>query len=132
MKKLFATFVLFISLTSFSHEGHDKAPGTLSAPHGGQLKGTSQLYVELVSDTNGFKIYTIDHELQAIPLKDVKIEVALKLPKQKQSEKISLNLSESFAEGKVNVKGAHRYIIDLKVTYKGKTESLSFNVESQE
>jgi len=123
---------LTIGTAAFAHEGHDKTPGAVTAPHGGQLKGTSQLYVELVSDASGFKLYTVDHELKTIPVKDVKIEGSVKLPKQKQSEKLALNTSESFLETKVDAKGSHRYSVDLKVTYKGKTEGVSFNVEPQE
>lgn len=133
MKSLLTTLAtLVIGFAAFAHEGHDKTPGTLTAPHGGQLKGTSQLYVELVSDSTGFKLYTVDHELKTIPVKDVKIEGTAKLPKQKQSEKLALNTSESFLETKVDAKGSHRYTVDLKVTYKGKTENVSFNVEPQE
>ncbi len=133
MKSLITTIAtLVIGLSTFAHEGHDKTPGALTAPHGGQLKGTSQLYVELVSDSSGFKIYTVDHELKTIPVKEVKIEGTAKLPKQKQSEKLALSTSESFLETKVDAKGSHRYTVDLKVTYKGKTESISFNVEPQE
>jgi len=127
-----ALATVIIGLSSLAHEGHDKTPGTIAAPHGGQLKGTSQLYVELVSDPTGFKLYTVDHDLKTIPIKDVKIEGAMKLPKQKQSEKLTLNSSESFLETKVDAKGSHRYTVDLKVTYKGKTEGISFNVEPQE
>lgn len=133
MKSLITTLAtLFIAMSAFAHEGHDKTPGALTAPHGGQLKGTSQLYVELVSDTTGFKLYTVDHDLKTIPIKNVKFEGSTKLPKQKQSEKLVLNSSESFLEAKVDAKGSHRYTVDLKVTYKGKTEGLSFNVEPQE
>lgn len=133
MKSLITTIAtLAIGLFILAHEGHDKVPGTLTAPHGGQIKGTSQLYIELVSDSSGFKLYTADHDLKTIPVKDVKIEGTAKLPKQKQSEKLALNISESFFETKVDAKGSHRYTVDLKVTYKGKTESVSFNVEPQE
>ncbi len=133
MKLLIAALTAFaLSLTAYSHEGHDKTPGMLTAPHGGQLKGTSQLYVELVSDSGGFKLYTVDHDLKALPIQEVKIEGTAKLPKQKQSQKLVLTLSESFMEAKVDAKGSHRYIVELKVTYKGKTESVSFNVEPQE
>ena len=124
--------ILLTGLSTFSHEGHDKTPGALTAPHGGQIKGTSQLYVELVSDASGFKLYTVDHDLKAIPVKDVKIDGSVKFPKKKQSDKLALNVSESFLESKVNAKGSHRYTVDLKVTYKGKTEGVSFNVEPQE
>ena len=133
MKSIIITIVTVVyCLTTFAHEGHDKTPGTLAAPHGGQIKGTTQLYVELVSDSAGIKLYTFDHDLKTIPIKDVKIEGATKLPKQKKSIKIELNTSESYLESKIDSKGSHRYILDLKVTYKGKTETVSFNVEPQE
>ncbi len=121
-----------ITATVGAHEGHDKTPGALSAPHGGQLKGTSQIYVELVADPSGFKLYTVDHDLKPISVKDVKIEGSLKMPKQKQAEKINFVQAESFFEAKVNSKGTHRYNVDLKTTYKGKNESVSFTVEPQE
>lgn len=133
MKSLITIIAILVTgLSVLAHEGHDKTPGAITAPHGGQLKGTSQYYVELISDSSGFKLYTMDHDLKAIPIKDVKIEGSMRLPKKNQSQKLSLNTSESFLETKVDAKGSHRYIVDLKVTYKGKTESLSFNVEPQE
>lgn len=122
---------LFVGLAVYAHEGHLKAPGTLAAPHGGQVKGTSQLYIELVSDSAGFKIYVLDHDFKSIPAKDVKIEGTAQVPKQKKSEKLTLNPSESFLEAKFDAKGSHRYTVDLKISHKGKTESLSFNVEPQ-
>lgn len=133
MKALMTTLaIIFIGLTVHAHEGHDKAPGALTAPHGGHLKGTSQLYVELVSDSAGIKLYTVDHDLKPVAMSDVKIEGALKRPKQKQAEKLVFNTAESFLETKVDAKGSHRYTVDLKVTYKGQTESVSFIVEPQE
>ncbi len=133
MKSIITTLAtLVFGFSVMAHEGHNKTPGALSAPHGGQIKGTSQLYLELVSDSAGFKLYTLDHDLKTIPLKDVKIEASSKLPKQKQSDKLALAASETFFETKVDAKGSHRYIVELKITYKGKTESLSFNVEPQE
>jgi len=133
MKSIITIIItLTIALTAISHEGHDKTPGSLTAPHGGQLKGTSLLYLELVSDSTGFKIYTVDHDLKMIPVKDVKIEGVVKWPKQKKSEKLTLSASESFLESKVDAKGSHRYTVELKVIYKGKTENVSFNIEPQE
>ena len=46
--------------------------------------------------------------------------------------KLKLFLNRNFLESKVDAKGSHRYTVDLKVTYKGKTENVSFNVEPQE
>jgi hypothetical protein len=124
-----ALLTLSLSFTAAAHEGHDKVPGTLTAPHGGKIKGTSQLYIELVSDTSGFKIYTLDHDLKSVAPCDVKIEGSTTIPKQKKSEKITLISSADFLETKFDAKGSHRYSVDLKVTFKGKTENVSFNVE---
>lgn len=126
------TTTLLTGLPAMAHEGHDKTPGAITAPHGGQLKGTSQLYVELVSDSTGFKLYIIDHDLKTISPKDVKIEGLTQLPKEKKTNQLVLNSSESYFESKVDAKGSHRYRTDLKVTYKGKTETVSFNVEPQD
>lgn len=133
MKTIITLLTSFaIALQLFAHEGHDKTPGSITALHGGKLKGTSQLYIELVSDSNGFKIYTTDHDLKTIAIKEVKIDGTVKLPKQKKVDKVIFNKSESFFEAIVDSKGSHRYTVDLKVYYKGKTESVSFNVEPQE
>lgn len=132
MKNIYKIFCMcMIGFQAFAHEGHDKTPGAVAAPHGGQLKGTSQLYVELVPSTNGVKLYAVDHEMKSIAIKDVKIEGTVSLPKKK-AEKLALKASESYLEAKVDAKGAHRYTLDLQVGYKGKTETVSFNVEPQE
>lgn len=127
-----ALLSFLIGLSIQAHEGHDKTPGSMTAPHGGQLKGTSQLYVELVSDSNGFKLYVVDHELKQIPIKDVKIEGTTKLPKLVKTDKLNFKSSDSYLEAKVDAKGSHRYTADLKITYKGKTDNISFNVEPQD
>ena len=127
-----AIATLLIGFLALAHEGHDKTPGAITAPHGGQLKGTSHLYIELVSDSMGFKVYTVDHDLKTIPVKEVKVEGTAKIPKQKKSETLTFISSESFLESKFDSKGSHRYTVDLKITYKGKTESVSFNVEPLE
>lgn len=112
-----------------AHEGHGQMPGAVSAPHGGQVKGTDNLYLELVSGTNGFTIYVTDHDMKMIALKDVKIEGTLKLPRQSQVQRLTfVEKGQGFATT-VQVKGTHRYTVDLKVTHAGKTEQVSFNVE---
>jgi hypothetical protein len=146
MKKSFAFVTSFVMLLTMSltlttalitldpaiaHEGHNMAPQGLSAPHGGQLKGTSQLYLELVADTSGFTLYTVDHTLQSIPIKNVKITGVLKLPKQKQTKKLNLLPSDNSLTAKVDTQGLYRYIAEFKVNYQGKTETVSFNVEPE-
>lgn len=123
---------LIISFSAASHEGHNKIPGNISAPHGGLIKGTAQLYLELVSDSSGFKVYATDHDLKPVSIKDIKLEASVKFPKQKKSEKLVITTSDNYWESKVDAKGSHRYTTELKVIYQGKTENVSFNVEPQE
>lgn len=126
---IFATLIPFSTL---AHEGHNMTPGSINAPHGGQIKGTKDLYIELVSNTAGFKIYPFDHDLKSVPLKDVQFEIFGKLPKQNKADKLIFKTFESYLEAQYDAKGSHRYIVDIKIAYKGKNEKVSFNVESQE
>lgn len=131
MRKLLTVFIgcLLTSVLSFAHEGHNKTPGSLAAPHGGKVKGTSELYIELVSDAEGFKIYLFDHDMKAIPSKDLKIDATIQFPKKSKSETIKLTQADDFYGAKVDSKGAHRYTLELKIGFAGKTEKLSFTVE---
>lgn len=132
MENFFPFIFLFFSVEAFSHEGHNKTPGSLAAPHGGQIKGTSQLYLEVVPEASAVKIYPFDHDMKPVPLNEIKIDATMKLPKQKKSEKVIMNSSETFFEAKIDSKGSHRYNLDLKIDYKQKSEKISFNVEPQE
>lgn len=114
-----------------SHEGHDKTPGAMSAPHGGQLKESNQVHLELVSDSQGFKIYPLDHDMKSLPLKDIALEATIKFPKKTKADPIKLQTAESYFSAQVDAKGAHRYTIEVKATYNKKTEKLSFIVEPQ-
>ncbi len=123
--------VSFAFLKGFAHEGHDKMPGALSAPHGGQVKGTDHLYIELISDAEGIKLYPLTHEMKPIPLDQLKLEGTFRLPKGKKSDTLVLKKGSDYFEAKVQAKGSHRYQVDLKVTFMKATDSLSFNVEPQ-
>ncbi len=126
------SITLLITTTTYSHEGHNKTPGSISAPHGGKIKGTSQLYIELVSDSNGIKLYPMDHDLKSISPKEIKIKGTITFPKNKNKIPLSINPLELYFESKVDSKGSHRYTVELNIIYKGKTENINFNVEPQE
>ena len=134
MKKLVVSLgILILSLpgTVFAHEGHDKTPGVGSAPHGVGIKGTEQLYIELVNETGGIKIYPLTHDLAAVPLKDVSLEATATFPKKPKAEPVVFTQAEDHFLAKVDGKGAYRYSLDLTVTYKGKKEKMKFQVEPQ-
>lgn len=132
MKKIFMISALIFSFgITHAHEGHDKTPGALAAPHGGMIKGVDHIHLELVSDSTGVKIYPLDHDMKAIPLADVKIEAKMSIPRKSKSEPVKFSAEDDHFIAKINAKGAHRYDLDVTVTHGGKVEKLKFNVEPQ-
>lgn len=116
--------------TAFAHEGHNKTPGSIAAPHGGVIKGTNQLYIELVSDASGIKLYPLTHDLTAISTNDVKLVASSQVPKKKK-ENVKLSQVGDHYEAIVDAKGAYHYSFSLEVSYKSKTEKVLFQVEPQ-
>ena len=132
MKLLTFLFASLLALNfAWSHEGHDKTPGALAAPHGGLIKGTDHLYVELVSNQDGLKVYPLDHNMKAIPVADVKIDGKMSIPRKSKSEAVKFSAQSDYFEAKVDAKGAHRYDLDVTVTHGGKAEKVKFSVEPQ-
>lgn len=130
-KFLILTALAFTFSSANAHEGHDKTPGALVAPHGGILKGVEHIYVELVTEPKGLKIYPLDHNMKAIPLSDVKIEGKMSVPRKKQSDAVKFVSEADHFSSKIDAKGAHRYDLDLTVVHGGKLEKIKFSVEPQ-
>ena len=128
---LLAMMIFGIQQVTYAHEGHDKTPGAVSAPHGGVTQGTNQLYLELVSEAGGVKIYPLTHDLKPIAAKEVTLKASIIFPKQKKVEAIDFTQSNDYFSAKVNAKGAYRYTLDISVLYKGKKETVTFQVEPQ-
>ncbi len=132
MKRLRSAVLLSLAFGTYAaaHEGHDKAPGSVQAPHGGVVQGTSQMYIELVNDASGIKLYPLTHDLVAVATKNVKVAATAQAPKKKK-EPVKLTAVEDHFEGKVDAKGAYRYTLVLETTYQGKKEKVTFQVEPQ-
>lgn len=136
MKGIFLVLAVTLGFGSFygsggyAHEGHDKMPGAVQAPHGGTVKGTSQLYIELVNEPSGIKLYPLTHEMTPVALKDVTIAGTAEAPKKKK-ETVKFTNTDDHFEAKVDAKGAYRYTLELMTTYKGKKEKITFQVEPQ-
>lgn len=132
MKRLILSLALTLHLSpANAHEGHDKTPGALAAPHGGVVKGTEHIVLELVTEPEGFKIYPFDHDMKPVALNELKIEGKVSVPRRKQSDVVKLQPETDHFSSKVNAKGAHRYELDLTVSHAGKTEKIKFSVEPQ-
>ena len=132
MKRTLLSLLLSSCLgtVALAHEGHNKTPGVVQAPHGGVVQGTSQLYVELVNDASGIKLYPLTHDLAPVSPGDVAIVVTSQVPKRKK-EAVSLQAVEDHFEGKVEARDAYRYSLVVETTYKGKKEKVTFQVEPQ-
>lgn len=131
IKRIIFLIVVFGSLSAFSHEGHDKTPGALAAPHGGMVKGTDHIYLEVVSNQNEIKAYPLDHDMKPVPVADVKLDGKMLIPRKNKSEAVKFTAQADYFSAKVDSKGAHRYDLDVTITHGGKAEKLKFSVEPQ-
>lgn len=123
--------ILFVSLnSSFAHEGHNSTPGSVQAPHGGVVKGTKSLYVELVNEAAGIKLYPLTLDLKPIELAQLKMNGSFQVPKKKKTP-VPLQAAGDHYSAQINAKGAYRYTLELNISYKGKSEKLLFQVEPQ-
>ena len=131
MKQLILAALFLAFGTAHAHEGHDKTPGALAAPHGGQVKGTDHIYLELVSSGGEIKAYPLDHEMKPVPVADVKLDGKMSIPRKNKSEAVKFTAQADYFLAKVDAKGAHRYDLDVTITHGGKAEKLKFSVEPQ-
>lgn len=132
MKQFILFSAMFLTLgVANAHEGHDKTPGALAAPHGGLIKGTEHIYLELVSNQGELKVYPLDHDMKSVPVADVKLDGKMSVPRKNKSEPVKFIAQDDYFAAKVDAKGAHRYDLDVTVSHGGKTEKLKFSVEPQ-
>ncbi len=123
--------VMGFSNPTFAHEGHDKTPGVVTAPHGGVVQGSDNLYWELVKESADLKLYPLTHDLAPIPLKEISLTGTATLPKKKKGDAVKFSPMSDHFITQVDAKGAYRYSLDLSFTYKGKKEKVKFQVEPQ-
>ena len=133
MKSFICSLAIAISFSgiALAHEGHDKTPGALAAPHGGLVQGTSEPYPDMPTDKNDVKIFPMDHESKPIALNEVKLNTTAKMPRKGKPEKVAFTEEGDHFKATVDAKGAHRYELNIEVDYKGKKEKVKFNVEPQ-
>lgn len=130
---LFAFTFVTIQNTS-AHEGHD-APGSIQAQHGGTVKTTTNLFIELVQEGNALMLFPMTHEYKPVPLKEVQMEATAQLPKGKTKSLVKLaersaeDASKTHYLGTFDAKGAHRYTLSVTAKYTGKKETATFQVE---
>lgn len=121
---------VILSHFSFAHEGHDHGGGK-AAPNGGQLFGTKILDLELLTSGNTVRLYPLDENMKAVPTDQVQLVAKMKLPRKKETQDVKFSAEKNYFSAEINSQGAHRYELEIKVSYKGKTETVKMNVEPQ-
>lgn len=131
MKIATAIAILLFATNIWAHEGHDKSPGVVAAPHGGIVQGTRDAYVELVSKADGIQIYLYNHDMKPLDMSTAKIEGTARLPKKNKGDAVTFTQESGAWIGKIDAKGAHRYTLELSITVSGKKDKTKFTVEPQ-
>lgn len=135
MKRILSVILISaFSLTTFAHEGHD-GPSGLQAPHGGVAKPGKQINLELVQEGSSIKLYPISHEGKALDTKTVTLKATAKIPKKgknaAQSKALTLKAESEGFSSEVDMKGSHRFELEVEAASGGKTDKFTFQVEPQ-
>lgn len=129
---LISLTVALLSLTAFSHEGHDHGtPKGVKAPKGGIIKALEQTMVEVVNKGNSIKIYLYDNELKPQDAAQYSISAAAQKPRIKKQDEITLTTTGNMLEATYDAQGIHRYtlILKLKDPKEEHADTLKFVIE---
>ena len=124
-----ATSVLLAS-NAYAHQGHDDHGSGPRITHGGVVKEGKILNMELVTQGSSIMLYPLSKDGEAIPIKDITIAASSQAPKKAKS-KVDLKPGADHFMGTVESKGSYRFELQVEATYKGKKDSLKFQVEPQ-
>ncbi|MBY0415197.1 MAG: hypothetical protein K2Q18_13585 [Bdellovibrionales bacterium] len=127
-KTLLILAIAALPTLSFSHEGHDQAPGALKSIHGGVVQAGKQLNLEVIVSGSEITLYPTSHEGKDIPAKDVKIEATAK-PKKGKPFPVAFTSTQKGFTSKVDLQGANRLPVTINVTNNGKTDHFTVQVE---
>lgn len=128
MKAMLFSILIIASISVFAHEGHDDAPGSVKAFHGGTVKAGKQLNLEVVSAGGELKVFPLGHGGKDIPLSDVQLSATAQAPKGKPFP-VKFEQKDGAFYSKLDFKGAYRLTVDMKTIYQGKTDNVKVQVE---
>lgn len=95
------------------------------SPHGGHVVTVKQYHYELVADgANGFKVYLMDQQMKALPLKGVTGKAVLQLDSKKQS--LALMNMGGYLHGQADLSKAKRFVAVVTLNIGGKPFSGRF------
>lgn len=129
MKNAFLIFVLTtLPVLGFTHEGHDKTPGTLKSIHGGVVQSGKQLNLEVIVNGNEVTLFPTSHEGKDIAANEVKVE-AVATPKKGKPYPVTFTNTPKGFTSKVDLQGANRLPVTINVSNQGKTDHFTVQVE---
>ena len=131
LNKVIAGLVLMVSTGSivFAHEGHDDAPGSIKANHGGIVKSGKVINLEYVVLGNEVALYPLSHDGKDLNAAQVKLSATGKVPKGK-AENLKIDTQNGFKTA-VDFKGAYRSEVVVTADNEGKKDTFKFQVEKQ-
>lgn len=128
MKAIILAALLFSTVNVYAHEGHNEAPGSVKAFHGGTVKTGKELNLEIVTAAGELKVFPLAHGGSDIPMSEVKLTGSAQPPKGKPFPVSFIEKDGAFYT-KLDFKGAYRLTVELKAAYKGKTDTIKVQVE---
>lgn len=127
-KKVILLITLLGSLSVLAHEGHDDAPGSIKANHGGTVKAGKEMNLEYVVSGSEVKLFPVSHDGKDLTSVEVKLSITAKLPKGK-AEAIKVDLKDGAFVAKVDFKNAYRIEMNVEADHQGKKSTFKFQVE---
>ncbi len=128
LSKFILAFILVGSLNSFSHEGHNDAPGQIKANHGGKVEVGKEINLEFVVSGNEVKLFPASHEGKDLTADEITISATTKLPKGKP-EPIKLNPKEGGYVAIVDFKTAYRVEMSIEAVLKSTNKKSNFKIQ---
>lgn len=127
-KKLILMIVMVATLSVVAHEGHNDAPGSLKANHGGVVKSGKEINLEYIVSGDEVKLFPVSHEGKELTNAEVKLTITTKLPRGK-SEPVKAEFKESAFIVKVEFKNSYRIEMNVVADVNGKKSIFKFQVE---
>lgn len=128
MSKILFALTLLISSLVFAHEGHDHGPSAVQAPKGGVIRSLETVHLELVAKGPEVKIYPYDLQLKPMEVSKFPASVALALPKKKTAEAKLVEKGDHWLL-QSDVKGVHRYTLEMTIKQGGHDDKIKWVVE---
>jgi hypothetical protein len=130
MKKYIVIALLALGPIALAHEGAH-GPAQKVAPHGGVLRDSTSLMLELVKEGDTVKVYPLTHEGKPIDAKAIEVDSKKTSLTDAKKKPVAYTL---VPEGNALLvkfeKGAsHRYAFNLVTSFEGKENKANWQIE---